>query len=593
LAALVHQTVTLSIYHPGIMKTSLTTLFNFAIFGFLLLINISESQAKWKPEWKERLAVVLDTSATGAATKTTVNQSVVPVRLHTGNFEFAKAKPDGSDLRFIAADDKTELPFQIEYFDPSNELAVVWVAMPSLLPNAGDQKIFLYYGNPAAASSSGSSPFDAGVISVVHGPDAQGALVDASARKAVVAATGATAEIGGALGSAIKLSGSGAITISGPAVKLEATGLSVSFWVRAPVAPTGSLVKLATTSGSFEVNLNAGIPEAALLGSFGATTAKGTTPLAPAVWTHFLVNLGESMTVSMNGVQALTMPSKINPEEAQIVFGTKLAADFDELQVYSSPRTPDWLKAGFAAQGSDGKMVRVEGEEKGSEASYLKILVDNLPVDAIVVIALLGVMALVAIWVIFNKALLLVRVSKGNTDFLKRYRELGEHVFVSDKIPKGVANGGYANSSLYPVFEAARTSMYERLPGGKGKLEARSMPSIKSSVDTAVVGENTKMNRWMVLLTIAISGGPFLGLLGTVVGVMITFAAIAAVGDVNINAIAPGIAAALLATVAGLAVAIPALFAYNYLASRVKEVTTDTAVFGEEVISRMSESHGQ
>ena len=69
----------------------------------------------------------------------------------------------------------------------------------------------------------------------------------------------------------------------------------------------------------------------------------------------------------------------------------------------------------------------------------------------------------------------------------------------------------------------------------------------------------------MVLLTIAISGGPFLGLLGTVVGVMITFAAIAAAGDVNINAIAPGISAALLATVAGLAVAIPALFGYNYL----------------------------
>jgi biopolymer transport protein ExbB len=62
----------------------------------------------------------------------------------------------------------------------------------------------------------------------------------------------------------------------------------------------------------------------------------------------------------------------------------------------------------------------------------------------------------------------------------------------------------------------------------------------------------------MVMLTIAISGGPFLGLLGTVVGVMITFAAIAASGDVNVNAIAPGIAAALAATVAGLAVAIPA-----------------------------------
>jgi biopolymer transport protein ExbB len=575
------------------MKISFKTLFSMTLSVMLLLAITPESQAKWKPEWKERLSVVLDTSPAGAATKTAVGQAVIPVRLHTGNFEFGKAKPDGSDLRFIAADDKTELPFQIEYFDPTNELAVVWVAMPSLLPNAGDQKIFLYYGNPAATAVSGVSPFDVGTIAVVHGPDAQGAMLDASARKAPIAATGATAEIGGALGSAIKLAGGGAVTISGTGVKMEASGMGLSFWVRTPPSPTGSLVKIATGSGSIEVVLNAGVPEATLLGSFGATTAKGSTPIAPAVWTHFLVNVGDSLTVSMNGAQALTMPTKITPEDAQISFGTKLTGDLDELQVYSSPKTPDWLKAGFAAQGSDGKMVRVEGEEKGSEASYLKILVDNLPIDAIVVIALLGVMALVAIWVIINKALLLGRVSKGNTDFLKRYRELGEHVFVSDKIPRGVTKGGYSNSSLYPVFEAARTSMFDRLPKGQGKLEPRSMPSIKSSVDTAVVGENTKMNRWMVLLTIAISGGPFLGLLGTVVGVMITFAAIAAVGDVNINAIAPGIAAALLATVAGLAVAIPALFAYNYLASRVKEVTTDTAVFGEEVISRMSESHGQ
>ena len=93
----------------------------------------------------------------------------------------------------------------------------------------------------------------------------------------------------------------------------------------------------------------------------------------------------------------------------------------------------------------------------------------------------------------------------------------------------------------------------------------------------------------MVLLTIAISGGPFLGLLGTVVGVMITFAAIAAAGDVNINAIAPGISAALLATVAGLAVAIPALFGYNILITRNKNVSADMHVFVDEFVTRMAE----
>jgi biopolymer transport protein ExbB len=98
-----------------------------------------------------------------------------------------------------------------------------------------------------------------------------------------------------------------------------------------------------------------------------------------------------------------------------------------------------------------------------------------------------------------------------------------------------------------------------------------------------------RLNRLMVILTIAISGGPFLGLLGTVVGVMITFAAIAASGDVNVNAIAPGIAAALVATVAGLAVAIPALFGYNYLLSRVKDLTSDIQVFVDEFVTKMAE----
>ena len=90
-------------------------------------------------------------------------------------------------------------------------------------------------------------------------------------------------------------------------------------------------------------------------------------------------------------------------------------------------------------------------------------------------------------------------------------------------------------------------------------------------------------------MTIAIAGGPFLGLLGTVVGVMITFAVIAASGNVDINSIAPGIAAALLATVAGLAVAIPALFAYNYLLVQIKDIQADMRVFADEFLAMLEE----
>jgi biopolymer transport protein ExbB len=64
---------------------------------------------------------------------------------------------------------------------------------------------------------------------------------------------------------------------------------------------------------------------------------------------------------------------------------------------------------------------------------------------------------------------------------------------------------------------------------------------------------------------------------------------VAQAGDVNVNAIAPGIAAALLATVAGLAVAIPALFGYNYLLTRIKGATSDMHVFIDEFVTKLAE----
>ena len=126
------------------------------------------------------------------------------------------------------------------------------------------------------------------------------------------------------------------------------------------------------------------------------------------------------------------------------------------------------------------------------------------------------------------------------------------------------------------VYEIGCREVNERLHGGRtlpdGTIAPQSLAAIRSAMDAQMVREIERLNNLMVLLTIAIAGGPFIGLLGTVVGVMITFAAIAAAGDVNVNAIAPGIAAALLATVAGLAVAIPSLFGYNYFQVRIKGV---------------------
>src|SRR5262249_13923489 len=116
-----------------------------------------------------------------------------------------------------------------------------------------------------------------------------------------------------------------------------------------------------------------------------------------------------------------------------------------------------------------------------------------------------------------------------------------------------------------------------------------SIQAIRAAMDGTLTRELMKLNELIVFLTLSIAGGPFLGLLGTVVGVMITFAAIAAAGDVNVNSIAPGIAAALAATVAGLGVAIPALFGYNYILARVKNASNNMHIFIDEFCTKAAE----
>jgi biopolymer transport protein ExbB len=170
-----------------------------------------------------------------------------------------------------------------------------------------------------------------------------------------------------------------------------------------------------------------------------------------------------------------------------------------------------------------------------------------------------------------------------------------------DRSPFLRAGGGddkrFALSTLYRLYHHGVQEMTARTGGAAaGKrgtlvLTPQSMASIRAAMDATSVRMTQKLSAQMVLLTIAISGGPFLGLLGTVVGVMITFAAIAASGDVNVNSIAPGIAAALAATVAGLAVAIPALFGYNWLNTRIKEINADMRVFIDEFVTRAAERY--
>ena len=225
---------------------------------------------------------------------------------------------------------------------------------------------------------------------------------------------------------------------------------------------------------------------------------------------------------------------------------------------------------------------------RGESHGYMGVLVKNLTVDAWVVIIILGIMFAIACWVMVTKGLLVTQVARANRSFVLKFREANEELLKLEQ------HAPHPTSPIYRLYQAGVRELAKRKVGEPGAkpLSGASLDAVKASVDADYVRENAQLNSGMVLLTIAISGGPFLGLLGTVVGVMITFAAIAAAGDVNVNAIAPGIAAALLATVAGLGVAIPALFGYNYLAAQIKNATSDMQIFIDEFITRVAELYG-
>jgi len=556
-----------------------------ATFVMAVALPLS-AQASWDA-WSERRVVNIDTSAAGAEITAPLSDVAVPVRLHSGNFDFLTASPDGSDIRFVGGDGKTPLKFHLERYDGINELALAWVQVPQIAPNAAEQPIFVYFGNPAAPAEVGASAiYDKATRAVFHFREGDERPQDASAN-AIVAQGPLAIEKAGLLGASARFDGNAMALAAAPALKLEATGgLSFSTWLRlADVAPPATLYR----QGAVAITMAQG--RLALQGT-GAAEEVGGGSLLPNTWHHVAVTVGNGQaTIFVDGAQVARGAAMLPDVQADVLIGEGLVGLLDEVQIASVARSAEWIKLAVATQGPEGKAVTVRSAEAAAagddHGSYMGVLIDNLTLDAWVVIVILAVMFVIAAAVMVAKSFMIGKVDKHNRKFLKRFRDATNDLLSLDRDVQ------HPQSSLFRLYQAGLREVRRRTDAeGRVSLTGASIDAIKAAVDADMVRETHKLNAKMVLLTIAISGGPFLGLLGTVVGVMITFAAIAAAGDVNVNAIAPGIAAALLATVAGLAVAIPALFGYNYLASRIKNVSADMQIFVDEFITRIAEKHG-
>jgi biopolymer transport protein ExbB/TolQ len=153
-------------------------------------------------------------------------------------------------------------------------------------------------------------------------------------------------------------------------------------------------------------------------------------------------------------------------------------------------------------------------------------------------------------------------------------------------------------SPLYDIYRAGCSELayqstgsteiddtfWERLRSSR-KISTVAMGSVRSAMERTVGECALRLEDRMVLLATAVSGAPFLGLLGTVWGVMDTFAGVALAGSASLQAMAPGVSGALITTVTGLLVAIPAMFGYNFLVATIRGITVEMDNFAAELAS--------
>jgi len=588
----------------------------------LLLILPGSLQARtwWNEAWSSREKITVDTTDNGVAVSDPIGTTTVVVRLHDGNFDFSNSKEDGGDLRFVDSDDKTMLASQVEKFDTVMNEGFVWVKIPDLKPGTA-REIYLYSGrNEKKKPAKGEkvdlpkTSYDGDTVMVYHFNE-HGTPPGDSSGNGIRAETPGIPIDGSMIGGGIKLDGKKPISIpANPnAAVLEASPFTwMSFVKPTSIVPNVSLYSRMDGANGLRIGLDSGIPFMEISSASGTQRGAGTAPLAAGAWKHMaLVSDGKRTTLYVDGAAVANLPVALPALNSPAFIGGDgdgkpgFAGEIDEMEISKTARTPGFIKVSALGQGQQNAKLLVMGKSEAAAVSFLEnlgifgFLVKSVTVDAWVVIGILGIMSGISWIVMYTKNSYITRLARPSKTFMHLWHHLaGDLTKLDNDDPEAIKTlGGRAepklisllhNTPVYRVYHVGCQEIRQRVSKGGG-ISHRALESIQSSMEAQVTRENAKLQSSMVLLTICIAGGPYVGLLGTIIGVMITFGEIAMLGEVDINAIAPGIAAALLATVCGLIVAIPALFGYNYLSVQVKDITMEMHLFTEEFLTKMAE----
>jgi biopolymer transport protein TolQ len=192
-----------------------------------------------------------------------------------------------------------------------------------------------------------------------------------------------------------------------------------------------------------------------------------------------------------------------------------------------------------------------------------------------VVLAMLLAFSLFSWALIFQKSRMFSRMRQQTSLFLRIFRS---NKFLPD--PKQMGGGG---SPLEPVYAAGYREIESQVRSGNPHAKITSLNSVTVSMQLAAAEEVRKAENYMPWLATTGSVTPFIGLFGTVWGVMDAFTGLGAAGSASLRAVAPGIAEALITTAAGLFTAVPAVIAYNHFLHDIKDLGARMDGFTMEV----------
>jgi biopolymer transport protein TolQ len=199
----------------------------------------------------------------------------------------------------------------------------------------------------------------------------------------------------------------------------------------------------------------------------------------------------------------------------------------------------------------------------------------------------------VASWsIILSKAIAFRNVSRQSATFLEVFRrsqKFSEVQAVCPTLPAsplvGVFQAGFAELNAQFRLTSSDVSNGPNPASAPQRPILKSLEAVDRSLIRAATAELNKLERKLTFLATTASITPFIGLFGTVVGIMIAFRRIGATGSTNLAIVAPGISEALIATAAGLFAAIPATYFYNHFTHRVKEVSAEMDDFSLEFLN--------